>query len=135
MLQAAWNQYSGSCKCKKTQDNNCAHYLSDALIKGGFSELNGGEGLNHRVRNGFIVCPSGRPVQAMQLRNWAEQEFGRPHSSPKNGINFVYQEDPQSNQRHVVLKKYLRVLSLFVKIEHKGTGDYPSWEVQEYFYC
>ena len=116
------------------QDDNCAHFLSDALIKGNFSELDGGEGLNHREENGFIVCPSGRPVRAKELRNWAEQKWGPPHSSPRSGINFVYQEGSQKNQRHVLLKMYWNLWFFYLNIDDRGTGDYYYWEVQEYFY-
>ena len=45
-LQSAWDQYTDSCVCGYAYDNNCAHYLSNALILGGFSEIDGGKGAN-----------------------------------------------------------------------------------------
>jgi len=69
-LQKAWDAYENECVCKERQENNCAHYISNALIKGGFSELDGGEGGNQRIRNGFCVCPKGRPIRAKELRDW-----------------------------------------------------------------
>ena len=101
-LQSAWGQYTDSCVCGNDYENNCAHYLSNALILGGFSEIDGGKGANFRIVNGFCVCRSGRPVRAKELRDW----FGRKwtyHSSPKpDGINLVYQEE--DGQGHVLLK-------------------------------
>ena len=139
-LQEAWDEYDNVCECGWKEKDNCAHYLSNALIKGGFSELYGEKGANHRDINGFIVCRGGRPIQANQLRDWAIQKWGPPHSSPRIGINFVYQKCTSScnpDERHVVLKKYRRKFYIFGSpkpVGRRGTGDYPTWEVQEYFY-
>ena len=129
-LQTAWNKYSDSCKCGhgyETYDNNCAHFLSDALIKGGFSDIDGGSGGDLRQVNGFCVCRSGRPLRAKELRMWFGREWSR-HSKPQNGINAVYQES--SGQGHVLLKSYKDGKST----GHVGTGDYPGWSTQEYYY-
>lgn len=127
-LQSAWDQYTGSCVCGYAYKNNCAHYLSNALILGGFSEIDGGKGENFRIVNGFCVCRSGRPVRAKELRDW----FGRKwtyHSSPKpDGIKLVYQES--GGQGHVLLKMYKDGKS----IGYKGTTDLPSWPIQQYYY-
>ena len=42
-------------------------YLSNAMILGGFSEIDGGKGVNFRIVNGFCVYRSGRPVRAKEL--------------------------------------------------------------------
>ena len=44
-LEAAWNSYENKCVCEHRYDNNCAHFLSNALILGKFSILDGGKGL------------------------------------------------------------------------------------------
>lgn len=128
-LQSAWDKYSNSCVCGYAYENNCAHYLSNALILGGFSEIDGGKGANFRIVNGFCVCRSGRPVRAKELRDW----FGRKwtyHSSPmSNGINLVYQQD-SSGQGHVLLKMYKDGKP----VGYKGTTDIPSWPTQQYYY-
>ena len=138
-LQEAWDEYDGGCECGERQENNRAHYLSNALITGGFCELYGGIVANLRTRNGFIVCPSGRSIQADELRDWAERKWGPPHSSPRIGINFVYQKCTMScnpDVRHVVLKNYRHkfYISSLQFVDFKRTGLYPTWEVQEYFY-
>ena len=128
-FQSAWDNYSSSCVCGYAYDNNCAHYLSNALIKGGFSEIDGGVGANFRIVNGFCVCRSGRPVRAKELRDWFGRKWSFHSSSPSDGMVLVYQER-SDGQGHVLLKKYSGGNS----IGYKGTGDYPSWPTQQYYY-
>ena len=126
-VQSSWDNYSGSCVCRHRYDNNCAHFLSNALIQGGFSAIDGGSGADLRIVGGFCVCSSGRPIRAKELRSWFGKKWTR-HSSPKDGINVVYQES--HGQGHVLLKNY----SNGEPSGHKGTGDYPNWATQEYYY-
>ena len=119
-VQSAWDSYSNSCACGQRYDNNCAHFLSNALIEGGFSAIDGGDGCDLRTVNGFCVCKSGRPIRAKELRNWFGRNWTR-RSSPQDGINVVYQE--KSGQGHVLLKKYSNGKST----GDEGTGDHPSW--------
>ena len=97
------------------------------MIKGGFSNLDGGNGADLRNVSGRIVCRSGRPIRAKELRAWAQAKWGQPKSSPQDGINFVYQERCSDSQGHVLLK-------IFSDMKFKGTGDYPEYEIQEYYY-
>ena len=137
-LAKAWDKYRGSCECRNKYgyENNCAHYLSDALIRAGYNELDGGteEDREMRLRNGFIVCSAGRPIRAKELRDWFGRKFTK-HLIPRKGINAVYQERADG-QGHVLLKKYAhscRKRRLIFK-GFRGTGDYPDWKVQEYYY-
>lgn len=50
------------------------------------------------------------------------------HSKPQEGYNLVYQEI--SGQGHVLIQKY----SGGKKVGYKGTGDYPDWPVQEFYF-
>lgn len=129
-LSSAWSSYSGTCLCgnKEGYANNCAHYLSNAMILGGYSQINGGKGAEMRIVNGFCVCSEGRPIRAKEMRSWFGTKWTR-HSSPTEGINVVYQEE--RGQGHVLLKKYD---SKGKSIGYRGTGDYPSWSTQEYYY-
>ena len=127
-LQTSFDKYTNSCVCGYAYDNNCAHYLSNAMILGGFSEINGGNGANFRIVNGFCVCRSGRPVRAKEMRDWFGRKWTYHSTPPTNGICLVYQES--SGQGHVLLKKYQDGRS----IGHAGTGDYPSWPIQQYYY-
>lgn len=38
-LRAAFDAYTGECAGGDRYDNNCAHFLSDAFIRAGFTEL------------------------------------------------------------------------------------------------
>ena len=128
-LQQAWSEYVDSCECGHRYSDNCAHYLSNALIKGGFSDLDGGNGADLRNVSGRIVCCSGRPIRAKELRAWAQAKWGQPKSSRQDGINFVYQERRSDSQGHVLLKN-------ISDMKFKGTGDFPpsKFEIQEYYY-
>ena len=136
-FESAWSQYVHSCECGRSYDNNCAHYISNALINGGFSDLDGGNGADMRKVNGRIVCCSGRPIRAKELCAWAEAKWGPPKSKVQDGIYFVYQERRSDSQGHVLLQKYA-----YLDDQHKqlkmsgvnGTGNYPNWEKQKY-YC
>ncbi len=129
-LQKAKDSFSKSCACGENYSNNCAHYLSNALILGGYSAINGGEGADLRIRNGFCVCKSGRPIRAKELRTWFGNNW-TSHSSPKdNGLMLVYQERASDGQGHVLLKEY----KAGKQVSYAGTGDYPEWATQEYYY-
>ena len=131
-LQSSWDEYKNSCICAppdRRYANNCAHFLSNALILGGFSDIDGGKGADMREVKGFCVCPSGRPIRAKELRKWFGMRWTN-HREPQDGINLVYQERLSDRQGHVALKEY-RDGKL---IRCKGTGDYPGWEIQEYYY-
>ena len=128
-VTSAWDKYSNSCVCGKKYENNCAHYLSNALIEAGYSEIDGGKGENFRTVNGFCVCRSGRPVRAKELRDWFGKKWSFHSSPPSDGTVLVYQEK-SSGQGHVLLKKYKDRKST----GHQGTGDFPGWPIQQYYY-
>ena len=129
-IEAAWDAYQNNCACGEDSSvfkNHCAHYLSNALIKAGFSDLNGGIGERFRIAsNGYCVCKSGRPVRAKELRNNFFVKWTR-HTQPQQGYNLVYQE--KNGQGHVLIKNYKDGAS-----DYRGTLDCDSWPVQEYYY-
>ncbi len=128
-LQNAKTSFSDSCVCGEKYGNNCAHFLSNALIKGGYSGIDGGIGADMRIRNGFCVCKSGRPIRAKELRTWFGNNWSK-HSSPKDtGLMLVYQERSSDGQGHVLIKEY----NAGEQIGVADTGDFPDWR-QEYYY-
>ena len=129
-LENVWASYSDSCVCGYKYDNNCAHFLSNALILGGFSQIDGGVGDNFRIVNGFCVCRSGRPVRAKELRTLFFAKSWKKYPYPGDGLCLVYQERASDGQGNVLLKRY-RAGNL---IEYRGTGDFPTWRVQEYYF-
>jgi hypothetical protein len=74
---AAFRSYEAKCVCGHSEDNNCAHYLTNALISGGgFHQLDGGKGANQRIVNEFLVCASGRPLRAKEVRDLFFKKIG-----------------------------------------------------------
>ena len=140
-LERAFNEYDNSCSCGFRYENNCAHFLSNALIKGGFSQLDGGIGSNFRKRNGMIVCRTGRPVRANELRAWFREFYGGWHRTPRVGVNFVYQQRVSDGQGHVLLKDYTReMVNKYPTASKgqnvKGTADFDGVDgwIQEFYY-
>ena len=125
-LQTAWTNYRGTCECGNSNGyrNNCAHYLSDALIRAGYNEIDGGKGEETRIVNGFCVCSAGRPLRAKEMRDWFARKFSK-HSELSAGLNVVYQERSRDRQGHVLIKNGTTG-------EHRGTGDFPEWNQQYY---
>lgn len=73
-IGSAYSAYRGRCEYGERLENNCAHYLSDAFIRAGYTELDGGEGRYARTHNGRAVCKAGRPIRARELREWFRLE-------------------------------------------------------------
>jgi hypothetical protein len=132
-LATAFSNYRGSCDCGENLGNNCAHYLSDALIRAGYSDLDGGTGALYRRRNGRIVCKSGRPVRAAELRDWfAAQATDTHEGEPTDDSRYwsVYQRRHTDGQGHVVIHHHSGAGTAYT---HAGTGDYPSWRTQSHY--
>ena len=89
-LDQAWSDFDGSCTCGEVLENNCAHFLSNALISAGNTELNGGPGSLYRTVNNRVVCKSGRPVRAKELRDWAATTLNKAKSL-SDGLYFCFQ--------------------------------------------
>lgn len=133
-LEAAWSEFSLSCKCADSYSGtNCAHFLSNALINAGFSDIDGGKGADLRIRKGFCVCKHGRPIRAKELRNWFNTKWTKHSEPPQDGIIAIYQEN--SGQGHVLFGKYEKGELTDSKGTggSEGTGYYSGWN-DEYYY-
>jgi hypothetical protein len=125
-LATAFSNYRGACDCGEDLGNNCAHYLSDALIRAGYTELDGGTGALYRRRNGRVVCKAGRPVRARELRDWFAGQASATHSGePTDDSRYwaVYQERAADGQGHVLIHHHTGTGTAY---DWRGTGDYPS---------
>ncbi|VXC65663.1 hypothetical protein [Pseudomonas sp. 9Ag] len=106
-LEGAAKLFEPACKGEvSSYANNCAHYLSDALIDAGFSDLSSAHAcVTHRC--GTPDCTSGgkRPTRAKDMRCWFLEKDGSPVSSVQRGTGFyaVYQERQSDGQGHVVI--------------------------------
>jgi hypothetical protein len=126
--------YRGKCKCGEDLGNNCAHFLSDAFIRAGYSELDGGTG-KPKIRevNGRAVCRGGRPVRAREMKEWFKGMATSSHDGEPSDDKYwaVFQLDTGEGRYwggHVVIHKHDGT-----NYDTKGTGDYPNWTHQEHY--
>ncbi len=133
--QAAFDNFSGggSCSCGQDLGNNCAHYLSDAFIRAGYSELDGGKGAMYRKRKGRVVCEHGRPVRARELEKWFAAKAKK--KSTKNthsdtGTWAVWQGGGSYWGGHVAVHKHQGEEQPH---EARGTNDFPEWPTQKHY--
>ena len=118
-LSQVCQYYTGACDGGDSYTDNCAHYLSNAFIRAGYTEL---------LTSGIITarCRSGakRPIRAYDMLKWFQYKKKRFRSGviPQgNGVWATYQEKP--GWKHVLI-------SDTDKWEYCGTGDYPDWPTQ-----
>lgn len=116
-LEDAAKAYTETCAGGDRVSNNCAHYLADAFLRAGFTELEDSELITER-------CPHGRPLRAQEMLKWFQAKAERFHTgrpAPNSGYWACYQEKP--GRRHVTIldtntgKFY-------------GTADCKDWPVQ-----
>lgn len=76
---AAW---TGACVCGSAYQNNCAHFLSDAFIRAGFTNLN--------PPNAHIKarCGSKRPIRAREMREWFRSQAVRTSRQLEEGTGW-----------------------------------------------
>jgi len=116
-LEDAAKAYTETCTGGDRTSNNCAHFLSDAFIRAGFTDLETSDLITER-------CPHGRPLRAQDMLKWFQSKSQRFHTGrvePNTGFWASYQEKP--GRRHVTIldsntgKFY-------------GTADCKNWPVQ-----
>ena len=134
-LADAFNRYRGQCDCGEHLENNCAHFLSDALIRAGYNELDGGVGGLYRRRNGRIVCKAGRPVRARELRDWfAGRATDTTDREPNDNRYWaVYQHDGYPGGHVVIHHHTTSTDSTGTSYTSAGTGDFPTWPSQSHY--
>ncbi|MEO6550844.1 MAG: hypothetical protein ABIN94_22770 [Ferruginibacter sp.] len=135
-VAANWTMPNGGCALGNTPPNNCAHYLSDAFIKAGYTELlkrNGeGQGIFFHwcdiVTPPNTVNPEARPIRAKQMWEWFKTmaTISQTTKPANSGFWAVFQADAVYPTGHVLLYD-----SNNRKIY--GTGVYWDW-AEQYFY-
>lgn len=121
-LEDVARAYNESCVGGGRESNNCAHYLADAFIRAGFTDLKTTEFVTERCK-----CGAGRAVRAQELLKWFQARSLRFHQGrpPANsGYWAAYQEKP--GDRHVTLIDTATG-------KFYGTADCPDWPVQWYY--
>ncbi len=118
-LSAAYDAYVDSCDCGDRFSDNCAHFVSNALIRAGYT-LGGG-----------TKCRCGRLIRAKELLAWVRsrpgRRFSQNHQGLSSGVWIVYQER-DDGQGHILFHK-----EASGRHSWKGTGDYPDWPVQWHY--
>jgi hypothetical protein len=122
-LKSTFELYRGRCECGEAYVNNCAHYLTDAMVRAG---------LPKPFPNAYEKCPKGRLKRAKETLEWFKTfktGFKENHQGlALTGYWFVYQEDA-SGQGHVCV--HLEASGSFTV---RGTGDYSGWPVTWHYY-
>lgn len=119
-IQGAYESYRNECECGKRYDNNCAHYLSNAFIKAGFSMPDGEK------------CGKGRLIRAKEMLTWFQsmkKDFHEGHPQ-KAGYYAVYQEE--GGQGHVCIHREYSSGGRW-GFDVKGTGDFSAWGVNWHY--
>lgn len=101
-----WNN---SCNLSDVEGNNCAHFLSDAFIRAGYTELRkAGDNPNISLWCDWNVTTksdNARPVRAFDMKNWFNSMASKKERTiqSNNGFWAVYQERQSDGQGHVLL--------------------------------
>lgn len=117
------------CKGNQKFSNNCAHFLSDAMIRAGFSEL--------LTDNSFYTCDKSnckcpterRPIRAREMWAWFQRKATLKHEKiswnnipKKSGWWAIFQLDETEYWGgHVIILDTDRW-------EYYGTCSYPTWD-------
>lgn len=142
MIAIVWNGdcrdcgagYPASCcKGSRKYENNCAHFLSDALVRCGFVELLS-DGALYKCDKADCQCPSERrPIRARELWEWFKRKATTKHERvrwdklPRNsGWWAVFQiNEAEYYGGHVVVIDT-------ENWEYYGTCSYPAWDQYAY---
>uniref|UniRef100_A0AC34FVH0 SWIM-type domain-containing protein n=1 Tax=Panagrolaimus sp. ES5 TaxID=591445 RepID=A0AC34FVH0_9BILA len=108
--------YENACVCGKRFDNNCAHFLSNWLIKNDKMEVK---------LPGCYPCSAGRPIRAKEVREYfLMKHFNRMFNDPGKEC-FIYCEQKETGQGHVYFGTKTKCVA--------GTGLYSKANYFEYF--
>ncbi len=135
-LSSVAANWTNACDLGMTPPNNCAHYLSNAFIKAGYTELlrknSEGLGIFNAWCDSLATPPNkndnARPIRAKEMWTWFKQmKTSEQTTIPSNqGFWAVFQWDPSYSGGHVL------VYDSNTKLVY-GTGAYWGWQNQ-YFY-
>ena len=130
-ITEGFNRYNNNCICNTSAGQNCAHFMSDALIRAGYLQLLSG----FTTWGCAAAWGSKRPVQAKEMCAWFKGRalvtlkggaYFRP--APGTGIYVVYQQYTTSptSQGHVCFWDSNNGTA-------RGTLWLPWWAVQEFY--
>jgi len=121
-IESAAMHYNQRCVYGDRESNNCAHFLSDAFIRAGYTELSTRDAITERCQGEY-----GRVTRAQEMLAWFQEmatEFHQGRPEPGTGFWAGYQEKP--GERHVL------ILDADTG-RHYGTADCKLWPVQWFY--
>lgn len=133
-LEGSCKAFRMSCEGGGAQENNCAHYLSNAMIEAGIKELTNSLDCVELRCNWDNSCSDlggntkYRVVRAKNLRCWFAKKATKKESSVSKNSGFwaTYQERASDGQGHVAILDTNAW-------RYYGTGWFSAWETQEYY--
>lgn len=131
-LAAVAKFWSNSCVRGESEKNNCAHFLSDAFIRAGYTDLTKSGGSPHITEwcdwDDTPKQSIARTIRAKEMWKWFESKAKRSlRTKPvKDGFWAVFQWDKTYSGGHVLLYDSNKNVVY-------GTGVYWNWSDQ-YFY-
>ena len=108
-LASVATYWNNSCALQDAEVNNCAHFLSDAFIRAGYSELKkiNANPLITLYCDWNVPQKTGdaRPVRALDMKNWFNSKATERETTIQSNRGFwaVYQERQSDGQGHVLL--------------------------------
>lgn len=126
-IAAAAAAYTGSCIGGDHYRNNCAHFLSDAFIRVGFSDLIAGQSADHFI-TARCDTTAKRPIRARDMWQWFQSKATQTSSAiqQNTGTWSVFQLDEQ-----VYWGGHVLIIDTDAWAWY-GTGNHPDW--QQYAY-
>ncbi len=123
-IAGAASKYTGSCEGGDDYPNDCAHFLSDAFIRAGYTELLP----PNDCINARCGTSSKRVIRARDMWCWFQKMATRTSRSlpSKDGFWAVFQlkEDVYWGGHVVIVDTDTG--------RHFGTGNYPNWDQYAY---
>lgn len=125
-LEGAAKLYAGSCAGGDTEANNCAHFLSDALIRCGYSELELAS--KPPCVNARCAKSAKRPIRAKDMNCWFKSKATKTGKAVQKNTGFwaVFQLDENEYVGgHVVIVDS-------DNWKFYGTGWHGAWDQTSY---
>lgn len=124
--------WKNSCELGDSEDNNCAHYLSDAFIRAGYAELRK-DGQQSEINewcdwNDTPKNNAARPIRAKEMWEWFKNmsQTSQTTKPSKKGMWAVFQWDKSYSGGHVL------VYDSDSDVVY-GRGAYWDWSSQNFY--
>jgi hypothetical protein len=126
-IAAAAAAYNGKCIGGDSYVNNCAHFLSDAFIRTGFSELAAGGSADHFI-TARCDTSAKRAIRARDMWQWFQSKATQTSTTitHNTGMWAVFQLDET-----VYWGGHVLIIDTDAWVTY-GTGNHPTWGQHAY---